>query len=168
MFDIVLGKRTVNIGALKTGNREENEGIEPTEWIPMDLMASEGSAGEDPDAENIRYYEADEDLLAAANAVKDKHTEGKVVEGTIGSADVWNNEVDRIKWFHETFGTSVEVMETASAAQIAKAYEVPFLGVRILSNNKTNDGEYNPDTATANQEYVYEVVKEYIATYLTK
>lgn len=59
-------------------------------------------------------------------------------------------------------------METASAAQIAKAYEVPFLGVRILSNNKTNDGEYNPDTATANQEYVYEVVKEYIATYLTK
>ena len=76
--------------------------------------------------------------------------------------------MDRIKWFHETFGTSVEVMETASAAQIAKAYEVPFLGVRILSNNKTNDGEYNPDTATANQEYVYEVVKEYIATYLTK
>ena len=168
VFDIVLGKRTVNIGALKTGNREENEGIEPTEWIPMDLMASEGSAGEDPDAENIRYYEADEDLLAAANAVKDKHTEGKVVEGTIGSADVWNNEVDRIKWFHETFGTSVEVMETTSAAQITKAYEVPFLGVRILSNNKTNDGEYNPDTATANQEYVYEVVKEYIATYLTK
>ncbi|MFC0089608.1 5'-methylthioadenosine/S-adenosylhomocysteine nucleosidase [Allobacillus sp. GCM10007491] len=168
VFDIVLGKRTVNIGALKTGDKTENEGIEPTEWIPMDLMASEGSAGEDPDAENIRYYEADEDLLAAANAVKDKHTKGKVVEGTIGSADVWNNEVDRIKWFHETFGTSVEEMETASAAQIAKAYEVPFLGVRILSNNKTNDGEYNPDTATANQEYVYEVVKEYIATYLSK
>lgn len=164
VFDIVLGKRTVNIGSLKTEERAENQGIDPTEWIPMDLMASEGSAGEDKDAENIRYYEGDEGLLAAANAVKDKYTKGKVVEGTIGSADVWNNEVDRIKWFHAKYGTSVEEMEGAAGAQIAKAYDVPYLGIRILSNNKLNGGEYNPNTAAANQEYVYEVVKKYITT----
>lgn len=163
VFDIVLGKRTTNIGSLKTGHLEENEGIEPTNWIPMDLMASEGSAGEDPNAEKARYYEGDADLLAAANAVKDKYTKGKVVEGTIGSADVWNNEVDRIQWFHENYGTSVEEMEGAAAAQIAKAYDVPFLGIRILSNNKTNGGQYNPNTAEANQDYVYEVVKQYIS-----
>ncbi|ASN06419.1 5'-methylthioadenosine/S-adenosylhomocysteine nucleosidase [Virgibacillus necropolis] len=164
VFDIVLGKRAVNIGSLKTANKDENEGIDPTEWKPMDLMASEGSAGEDPNAEKIRYYEGDKDLLAAANAVKDKYTKGKVVEGTIGSADVWNNEVDRIKWFHNKYGTSVEEMETASAAQITKAYDVPFLGIRILSNNKVNGGEYNPNTAAANQKYVYEVVRKYIST----
>ncbi len=45
VYDIVLGERTVNIGSLKTGHLEEGEGIEPTNWIPMDLMASEGSAG---------------------------------------------------------------------------------------------------------------------------
>ncbi|REJ10374.1 5'-methylthioadenosine/S-adenosylhomocysteine nucleosidase [Halobacillus trueperi] len=163
VFDIVLGERTVNIGSLKTGHREDGEGIAPREWIPMDLMASEGSAGEDPDAENIRYFEGDKELLKAAKAVKNTHEEGKVVEGTIGSADVWNNEVDRIQWFHENFGTSVEEMEGAAGAQIAKAYDVPYLGVRILSNNKTNDGEYNPDTAEANQDYVYEVVKKYIS-----
>ncbi len=163
VYDIVLGERTTNIGSMKTGDRDEGEGIAPKEWIPMDLMASEGSAGEDPDAENIRYYEADEDLLAAAKAVKDVHEEGKVVEGTIGSADVWNNEVDRINWFHENYGTSVEEMEGAAAAQIAKGYDVPYLGIRILSNNKTNDGEYDPNTAEANQEYVYEVVKQYIS-----
>ncbi|MCM3588299.1 5'-methylthioadenosine/S-adenosylhomocysteine nucleosidase [Mesobacillus maritimus] len=164
VFDIVLGERTVNIGALKTPTKEEGEGIVPTEWIPMDLMASEGSAGEDPNAEKARYFEGDENLLAAAKAVKDTYTKGKVVEGTIGSADFWNNEVDRINWFHTNFGTSVEEMEAASAAQIAGAYEVPFLGIRVLSNNKTNDGEYNPNTAAANQGYVYEVVKEYIST----
>lgn len=164
VFDIVLGKRSVNIGALKTGDLVEGEGIEPTEWKPMDLMASEGSAGEDPDAENIRYNDGDEGLLAAANAVKDTYTKGKVVEGTIGSADFWNNEVDRINWLHEKYGTSVEEMETASAAQISAAYDIPFLGIRILSNNKTNEGAYNPDTASANQDYVYEVVKEYIST----
>lgn len=164
VFDIVLGKRSVNIGSLKTADASENEGIKPTEWKPMDLMASEGSAGEDPDAEKIRYYEGDKDLLDAANAVKDKYTKGKVVEGTIGSADLWNNEVDRISWFHNKFGTSVEEMEGASAAQITAAYDVPFLGIRVLSNNKTNGGEYNANTASANQEYVYEVVKEYIST----
>ncbi|MGP4069081.1 5'-methylthioadenosine/S-adenosylhomocysteine nucleosidase [Halobacillus sp. B29] len=164
VYDIVLGERTTNIGSLKTGSREDGEGIAPKEWIPMDLMASEGSAGEDPDAENIRYFEADEELLAAAQAVKDVHEKGKVVEGTIGSADVWNNEVDRIQWFHEKYGTSVEEMEGAAGAQIAKAYDVPFLGIRILSNNKVNGGEYDPNTAEANQAYVYEVVKEYITT----
>ncbi|WKA60419.1 5'-methylthioadenosine/S-adenosylhomocysteine nucleosidase [Planococcus shenhongbingii] len=168
VFDIVLGKRSVNIGALKTGELAKGEGIEPTEWKPMDLMASEGSAGEDPDAENIRYYEGDKDLLAAANAVKDTYSKGKVVEGTIGSADFWNNEVDRINWIHEKYGTSVEEMETAAAAQISAAYDVPFLGIRVLSNNKTNDGAYNPDTASANQDYVYEVVKEYISVLSTK
>ncbi|MFJ7977167.1 5'-methylthioadenosine/S-adenosylhomocysteine nucleosidase [Peribacillus sp. NPDC096379] len=168
VFDIVLGKRVTNIGALKTENMNENQGIDPTKWIPMDLMASEGSAGEDPNAEKIRYYEGDKDLLAAANAVKDKYTKGKVVEGTIGSADVWNNEVDRIKWFHTKYGTSVEEMEGAAAAQMAQAYDVAFLGIRVLSNNKTNGGKYNPDTASANQEYVYEVVKKYITTLSSK
>ncbi|MFG6150131.1 5'-methylthioadenosine/S-adenosylhomocysteine nucleosidase [Halobacillus sp. B23F22_1] len=164
VYDIVLGERVTNIGALKTGDRDEGEGIEPTNWLPMDLMASEGSAGEDPDAENIRYYEGDQDLLKAAQSVKDTHEEGKVVEGTIGSADLWNNEVDRINWFHENYGTSVEEMEGAAGAQMADAYDVPYLGIRILSNNKTNNGEYDPDTAQANQEYVYEVVREYIST----
>ncbi|KSU64450.1 5'-methylthioadenosine nucleosidase [[Bacillus] enclensis] len=164
VFDIVLGERTVNLGSLKTGALDEGEGIEPKEWIPMDLMASEGSAGEDPDAENIRYFEGDEGLLAAAKAVKGKYEKGKVVEGTIGSADVWNNEVDRINWFHEKYGTSVEEMEGAAGAQIAAAYDVPFLGIRVLSNNKVNGGQYNPDTAEANQAYVLEVLKEYITT----
>ncbi|WP_371809621.1 5'-methylthioadenosine/S-adenosylhomocysteine nucleosidase [Halobacillus sp. Marseille-Q1614] len=164
VYDIVLGERVTNIGSLKTGHREEGEGISPKEWIPMDLMASEGSAGEDPDAENIRYYDGDQELLAAAKAVKDTHKKGKVVEGTIGSADVWNNEVDRINWFHEKYGTSLEEMEGAAGAQISKAYDVPFLSIRILSNNKVNGGEYDPNTAEANQEYVYEVVKEYIST----
>ena len=168
VFDIVLGKRTTNLGALKTTDKGENEGIDPSTWKPMDLMASEGSAGEDPNAEKARFYKGDEDLLAAANAVKDTYTKGKIVEGTIGSADVWNNEVDRIKWFHTKYGTSVEEMEGAAAAQIAKAYDVPFLGIRVLSNNKVNGGQYNPETATACQEYVYEVVKQYITTMPSK
>ena len=161
--DIVLGKRTTNTGSLKTGDLDKNQGSNPMTWSPMDLMASEGS-GSDPNAKKIRYYEGDKDLIASANAVKNKYTKGKVVEGTIASSDVWNDEVDRIHWFNTNFGTSVEEMEGAAGAQIANAYGVKFLGIRVLSNNKSNGGKYNPETAAGNQGYVYEVVKHYIST----
>jgi len=161
--DIVLGKRTVNIGSFKTEIKDENQGIDTTQWKPMDLMASEGS-GSSADAEKIRYYDGDKALLVAAEAVKDQYTSGKVVEGTIGSADIWNNEIDRINWFHENYGTSAEEMEGFSEAQIASEYNIPFLDIRVLSNNKTNGGVYNPNTAGPCQDYVYDVVKKYVST----
>ena len=79
----------------------------------------------------------------------------------IGSADVWNNELDRIRYFHDRYRTSVEEMETASAAQIVAEFKVPFVGIRVLSNN-------HPKASTianrlACEDYVYQVVKAYIA-----
>ncbi|WP_462427706.1 5'-methylthioadenosine/S-adenosylhomocysteine nucleosidase [Fusobacterium varium] len=160
--DIVLGKRTFNAGNFKTLTKNEKEGSNPFEWLPMDVMASEGSAGENTDAEKVRYYEGNPMLLKAANAVKNQYKRGKVVEGTVASANFWNNEIDRINWLHEEFGSSVEEMEAASAALICEAYKVPFLTIRVLSNNKTNGGKYDPSTAKDCQDYVEKVVKEYI------
>ncbi len=163
VFDIVIGEAAVNLGAFKTGVRQSGQGSYSVEWVPMDLLASEGSAGEDPNARTMRRFNADEQLLAVADKVKDSYRKGKVVRGVIGSSDVWNSELDRINRFHKQFGTSVEEMETASAAQIAKFFNVPFLGIRVLSNNITNNGKYNGTTALACQEYVFEVVKAYVA-----
>ncbi|PSW22111.1 5'-methylthioadenosine nucleosidase [Photobacterium sanctipauli] len=165
--DIVLGKRSFNAGNFKTPKLAEGEGSHPMNWIPMDVMASEGSAGEGDaaaDAEKVRYYAGNKDLLASAHAVKETHKRGKVVEGTIASANFWNNEIDRMNWLHENYGTSVEEMETASAAMMAEAYKVPFLGIRILSNNLTNGGKYDPSTAEDNQKFVKNVVLHYIST----
>ncbi|MTI17966.1 5'-methylthioadenosine nucleosidase [Rhodobacteraceae bacterium RKSG542] len=165
--DIVLGKRSVNSNNFKTQRLAKGEGSQPLTWIPMDIMASEKSAGEGKsaqDAEKIRYYKGNEGLLASAHAVKDTYTRGKVVEGTIGSGNFWNNELDRMAWLHENFGTSVEEMETSSAAMISHAYGVPFLGVRVLSNNITNGGKYDPTTAEDCQEYVKEIILHYIST----
>lgn len=165
--DIVLGKRSVNSNNFKTQRLAKGEGSQPMTWIPMDIMASEKSAGEGKsaqDAEKIRYYAGNAELLAAAHAVKDSYKRGKVVEGTIGSGNFWNNELDRMAWLHENFGTSVEEMETSSAAMISHAYGVPFLGVRVLSNNLTNNGKYDPSTAKDCQQYVKEIILHYIST----
>ena len=166
--DIVLGKRSVNANNFKTARLLKGEGSDPMQWLPMDIMASEGSAGEGDsaaDAEKIRYYLGNSQLIRIARSVSSKYKRGVVVEGTIGSGNFWNNELDRIAWLHQHFGTSVEEMETAAAAQIAHAYDVPFLGIRVLSNNITNGGHYDPSTAVDCQVYVKNVVVAYIGTF---
>lgn len=163
VYDIVLGKYSVSLGAFKTPKKAPGEGSDSRQWQPMDLLASKGSAGEDKNRHTIRQFPADAKLLAVAESVKSSYAQGKVVEGVIGSADVWNSELDRIRHFRENYHTSVEEMETASAAQIAAAFNIPFVGIRVLSNNITNQGKYDPQTGLACQDYVYQVVKAYIA-----
>ncbi len=164
VYDIVLGKFAVNLGSFKTAYRKAGEGSDFREWKPLDLMKTDGSAGEDPNAHSMRRFQASGQLLDAAVSVKHLYRKGRVVEGVIGSSEIWNSELDRIERFHDQYGTSVEEMETASAAQIADIVRIPFLGIRVVSNNITNGGTYDPKTGEACQEYVYEVVKAYIST----
>jgi adenosylhomocysteine nucleosidase len=164
LYDIVLGTSSVSLGAFRTPFRPAGAGSNTLDWMPLDLNASEGSAGNDPRARRSSTFAGDAALLAAARAVKDKYARGRVVEGVIGSSDVWNDEIDRIARFHEQQGTSVEEMETASAAQVAQLLNVPFLGIRVVSDNVTNGERYDPKTAEACQDYVYLVVKAYVAT----
>jgi adenosylhomocysteine nucleosidase len=162
VYDIVLGKYSVNLGAFKTADRKPGQGSNSLEWTPLDLMVSEGSAGEDPNEHTMRRFQGDPQLLAAAESVKSLYHKGRVVEGVIGSGEIWNSERDRIERFHDQYGTSVEEMETASAAQIAGLFDIPFLGIRVLSNNITNGGTYDAKAGEACQAYVYDVVKAYI------
>jgi adenosylhomocysteine nucleosidase len=69
-----------------------------------------------------------------------------------------NHHIDRIEHLHSRYGTSVEEMETASAAQIAGIFAIPFLGIRVLSDNITNQGAYDPTAGLDCQEFVYHVV----------
>ena len=163
VYDIVLGLHAVNIGSFKTGYRVSGAGSDFGEWNPLDLMRTDGSAGQDPNARTMRRFAGDEQLLNAARAVRGQYRKGQIVEGVIASSEVWNSELDRIQSLHARFGTTAEEMEAASSAQIAGLFEIPFLGIRVLSNNITNGEGYDSKTGEACQEYVYDVVKAYIA-----
>ena len=162
-YDIVLGKEVVNMGAFKTEFADKGEGIHPTTWAPMSLEVMDQETGEWTE---VNRFQADEELLAAANSVTDTYTKGNVVEGTIGSADEWNKEIDRILWLNETLGTSAEEMETAAVAQIAATYDIPFLSIRILSNNEVHKEVYDRTTGEDSQAFTLEVAKAYINDYL--
>ena len=160
--DIVVGANAINIGAFKTGTRGVGAGSDFAEWKPMDLIGTEGSAGQDPNAWVMRRFPADPSLLAAARAASSSYAGGRVVEGVIASSDIWNSELDRIARLHTEFGSSAEEMETAAAAQVAGFAQVPFLGIRVLSNNITNGGTYDGQTAERCQAFVAAVVRAYI------
>ena len=102
-------------------------------------------------------------LMAAATASTSSYAEGHVVSGVIGSSDMWNSELDRIARFHEAYGTSAEEMEAAAAAQVAELNHVPFLAVRVLSNNITNAEPYRPGVASGCSTYVLAVVRTYLS-----
>lgn len=163
VFDVVLGVESVNLGSFKTPFRDRNAGTRAEDWSPLDLLRSEGSAGMDPQALTMRRFRADESLLEIARQMRAGYKPGRVVDGVIGSADVWNSELDRIAEFHDRFGTSVEEMETAAAAQVAAAFHIPFLGIRVVSNNVTNGERYDARAGEACQEFVSGVVRGYFS-----
>jgi adenosylhomocysteine nucleosidase len=162
-YDIVIGTSSVNLGAFRSPFRPLGAGSSTLDWRPLNLTLSDGSAGNDPNARNAARFPGDPALLSAALSAKGSYTRGRIVEGVIGSSDMWNDELDRIARLHADYGSTVEEMETASAAQIAKQMQVPLLGIRVVSDNATNGDPYNPKTSEACEDFVYDVLKAYIA-----
>jgi adenosylhomocysteine nucleosidase len=162
VYDIVVGTSSVNIGAYKTPYRPAGAGSAPLGWEPRDLTV-EGSAGSATANRQLARFVADAQWVDTARRAQGSYKRGRVVEGIIGSSDMWIDEVDYVNHLHETYGTSVEEMETAAAAQVAAAFKVPFVGIRILSDNITNHGTYDPKTGEACQEFVYAVLRARIA-----
>jgi adenosylhomocysteine nucleosidase len=164
LYDIVVGRKSVNLGAFKSPFRPAGAGSNPLEWAPLDLTRADGSAAQDPNARRPAMFDADAGLLAAALGARASYTKGRVVEGVIGTSEGWNDEIDLIARFHAVYGTSVEEMETASSAQIASLFNVPFLGIRIVSDNITNGGAYDPRTSEACEDFVYQVVRAFVSS----
>lgn len=161
-YDIVIGKDSINIGSFKTPFKARGEGTHAETWAPMDLLTEEEDTSDKIVDKPMRTFPADVELLKAAHSVASGYTRGKVVDGVIASADVWNNELDRIALFHEQYGSSMEEMETAAAAQIAKGFNIPFMGVRVITNNATNGSQFDPATSEASQLFTTDIVKAYI------
>lgn len=137
IFDTVIGTKVVNIGSFRSDYLAKGEGMAPKTWkhMPTTIRQANGETRE------VIAFESDPELVRAALSVADKYKHGKVLEGTIGSADFWNREVDRILWFHENFGTSTEDMETFAVAQVSNSYNIPFLSLRTISNSDILNSE---------------------------
>ena len=163
VYDIVLGNDVVSLGAFKTPYRAAGAGSNPLSWTPLNMMSPEGTASTDSAGHRVARFAGDSLLLAVARQAAGLYKRGRVVDGVIGSSDMWVDELDLIDKYHSKYGSSVEDMETSSAAQIASHFHIAFVGIRVVSDNTTNGDAYNPKTGAACQDFVHNVVKAYVA-----
>lgn len=154
--DIVLAEKIINIGAVRTERKEYGIPADDKDGIFFeDVQRIRDSKGNTVD---YPYFSSEKKIIDIAKKIDYKN--GKIVVGTIGTADQWNRELERIKFIHERYNTSAEEMETVAAAQVAKAFNIPFMGVRILSNTDIHNEDFNPQTAIWCQEYTIELIKK--------
>lgn len=106
-------------------------------------------------------------LVNIANNVEYKvegHPEYKLIkDGTLGSSDEWNDK-ETIKKLQAKLPTNCEDMENYSVASSCDEHIVPFLGLRVVSNNAVIGGEYEDYKVYAkySQQYTIDVVKAII------
>ncbi|MCL2396588.1 MAG: 5'-methylthioadenosine/S-adenosylhomocysteine nucleosidase [Defluviitaleaceae bacterium] len=125
--DIIIGKDAVNINSFISEGRAEGEGSDILKWKL---------------AKRLQRYNADSSLIDFFV----KHLpEGR--QDTLGSGDMFNNEIDCIKWITDNLGTACEDMESAAVYQCCAGYDVPCIGIRIISNNGLIGSEYDRSMA---------------------
>lgn len=124
--DIVIGKKCCNINAYSMPSKGKNEGSNPFEWKP-NKRAEEIQFG------NIELVTAFKDLLSL-------NYKKQIFAGTLGSGDVFNREIDRIDWLNDRFGNLCEDMESIGTYTVCNRFNIPCVGIRIISNNEiTNE-----------------------------
>lgn len=134
--DIVLGENIINIGAYYSPHKDAGQGSDFTEWDMPGIQMKSETPGK---FEDVEVLHSDAKLLEIAKSVAYDH--GNVYVGTISSGDIWNKEIDRINYLHEEYGSDCEEMEGHAVAQVCYQFDVPVLGIRILSNSELHPEE---------------------------
>ncbi len=163
--DIVIGDKTIPSSAYKTAYSPEGAGIDITQQEMRGLYAFDTASG---NFTRHGEFHCDTTLFNIAFAVANAHENFKVVSGTIATADTWLNSVDYINFLHEKYGSSCEEMETVAAAQICQNAGVPFIGIRVISNNVITGENFDVSSAKVAQDFVLLVVENYIRDVLKK
>ena len=152
--DIIIAEECFNIISSKTPYKELGEGSDSCNW---DLMTFTDGGDDEK-----RIYKSNEILKNIALGPKDKYEHGNVYTGVVGSADIWNREKDKLKYLAEKHNVSCEDMELVAVYTIAQNYNIPAIGIKIMSDNELFGEEYEPAVGQYCQEYTYEVLKELV------
>lgn len=145
--DIIIGEKIVNINTLhmKPEDVRSMEHLALGEWFEQ------------------RSFESDSRLTQLALSVP--YSGGKLLCGTIGSGDFWSHAEDEIHACVERFGTSCEEMETFAEAQICAMTHIPFLALRVISNNELIGESFDEATVVKCQQYTLDVAAAIIEKY---
>ena len=163
--NIVIGEKSIPTSAYKTAHSVKGAGVDFTAQEMRGTYAYDKATNK---FQQHKEYFADPTLLKVAKDVAAENKNFNVTTGVIGSSDWWMSWVDYANFLNEKYGMICEEMETVAAAQICQNAGVPFIGIRVISDNATIGDEYDPDSATIAQDFVLLVVENYIRDVLKK
>ena len=156
--DIVIGARLINLGAFTTPWADTGAGVHPETWAIRDTRLGAGS-----ECIKVSALTSNETLVRIAEQTATGYAKGAVTCGTVGTSDMFNRELDRIHQLRERHHTSCEEMEAFAAAQVCAHMSVPFLSIRVISNNELHQQPYDPTTGADCQRFVLQTVRALIA-----
>ena len=143
--DIIVGKNCCNINSYSMPAKNKGEGSNCMEW-ELNKRAKE-------------IKTANMDLANAIYEFFKLNHNKSVYLGTLGSGDVFNREIDRINWINNIFNNLCEDMESIGIYSVCNNFNIPCIGVRIISNNEITKEELDKKQAIYLQENIIKFIK---------
>lgn len=161
--DIIIGDKSINCSAYKEEYSAAGE-YDITKQILRGIPAYDKDNKDDTEFRRFPEFKPDEKLLKVAQTTAALNRNWIVTLGTIGSSNGWNNAIDHINFLRDKYGVDCEEMETNAVAQMCHTADVPFIGIRIISDNSVTGEPFELATALPCQDFTLLVVERYIRT----
>lgn len=146
--DIIVGEKCCNINAYKMPNKDRGKGSNPFEWEP-----------------NKRAKDIQNSDLKLINIIEESlklNCSNKIYRGILGSGDVFNREIDRIDWINNMFKNYSEDMESIGTYSVCNKFNIPCIGIRIISNNEILLEKLDKTKATELQRILIDMLNDLI------
>ena len=155
--DIIVGSRYINYDSTRSVSAKgSGDGYS---WLNKRLKLELYDGRQWTDCAGIF---ANQKLVDIASGLK--NTGGNVFAGTVATGDGFSREHDAIRDMSAAFGSDCEEMETFAAAQVCQHYSVPFIGVRVISNNELRGIPFDEDSCGICQDFCLNLTEK--AAYL--
>ena len=138
--DIIIGEKCCNINSYSMPQKIEGEGSNPFEWEPNKR------------AKDVKY--ADKDVLKDVKKYFEENNVRQTYVGIIGSGDVFSREIDRINWINKKFNNLCEDMESIGTYSVCSSFNIPCIGIRIISNNEITNEKLDKGQAVVLQKII--------------
>ncbi|MBZ7996848.1 5'-methylthioadenosine/S-adenosylhomocysteine nucleosidase [Campylobacter canadensis] len=153
--DIVIGEKIYNAGSYYT---EQTDSKKVTYKTRKQMLSPTTLLTKDNEDDAYKYFTSDEKLVKDVLEYS-RATKFKVISGVIATADAYNRETEVIKHIRSVYNSDAEEMESSSVAQVAKAFNIPYLAIRIISNVEPKKQSFDVNTTVACQEFVINFIK---------
>ena len=144
--DIIIGKECKNINTYLMPAKKMGEGSNPFEWNVIDKTRN--------------TKQANQKLVKIISQELKTKSKKNIHVGILGSGDIFSKEVDRIIWLNNTFGNLSEDMESIGCYAVCSKFNIPCIGIRIISNNEITMEEYDRTQAIELQKELVEVLEK--------